>query len=295
MPSSASPFTYAIRRCAGFFQTSSDQGPLASPPDEPMIVNDMHDASSPPSFGASSSDGDWNDAADHGVPTFGLAQLKAGFVLLYYLVGALVAKVTIIASDVVSLKDRIAAVEGTQTPALVCGQEGEALARLVNALFERVAFQEDRIADLEDSKRAEADAYQRTIQGLTTTLDNMEVVNDYKRKARDEAFQNLSQSFKILQRSTECQAARVTGIKADAARKIALLQSELAAVQTELSAIKMIALPANVSSAGQAAKEARRTRILESVARQMEDVEITKGSEFSPPSFTVVGLHDACA
>ena len=62
------------------------------------------------------------------------------------------------------------------------------------------------------------------------------------KKTRDDAFESHFQSFRNL-----CQAARITGVKADVARKIALLQSELAGVLAELSAVKMVALPTNAS------------------------------------------------
>ncbi|KAF8556924.1 hypothetical protein OG21DRAFT_1505962 [Imleria badia] len=343
MPSSPSPFAYAIRRCVGFLQMSpprdEDQVLVAShsPDTESTTLTDMYDAPSPLSSAASSSDGGWNDVASHGLPTLGMVQLKDGFVRLYHLVTALVVKVTVIASDVVSLKDRITAVESTRTPALARdqgtetlarsitalvakvtdiasdvvslkdritavegtrapplghGQETEVLARQVNALRKHVVSQEDRIAGMERSQRAETESYRKTIQELTTELVDVKVVDD-KKKTRDDDFENLRQSFKNLQRSMECQAARITGVKADAARKIALLQSDLAGVQTELSTVKIIALPADASP--QAAKEARRARILASVAQRMEDVEMAEEIEKLCPLPPVVARSSACA
>ncbi|KAH0830296.1 hypothetical protein J3R83DRAFT_1663 [Lanmaoa asiatica] len=242
MPSSASAFACAMCLCVGLLQMSPpsdvDQVSAAScPPGAESALIDMRNAPFPVSSAASSSDGDCNDVTKgHDAPAFGIMQLKALLVWLYQLVTTLVVQVTIIASDVVSLKDRITAVEGTQTPALVHGQETEALTRQVNELCERVASQEGRITDLEFSQRAETDSYKKTIQELTTNLDNMKVVDD--KKSRDDALENLCQSFKNFQQSMECQAARITGVKADTARKIALLQSGLAGVQAELAAIK---------------------------------------------------------
>jgi hypothetical protein len=276
MPSSASASAFAcVCYCVGLLQIPSqsdvDRVLVASCPPgaESTTLTDIHDASSL-SSAASSSDGDRNDVISHAVPTFGMAQLKAGFVRLYQLVTALVVQVTVIASDVVSLKDRIAAVEGTHAPALVPdGEETEALARQVNELCERVASQEDRIAGLEHSQRAETESYKKTIQELTTKVDEMKVDDDRK-----------TQSFKNFQQSMECQGARITGVKADTARKIALLQSELGGVQAELAAVKTLAMPVNAPSVSQAAKEARKARILASVAQRMEDAELAEGIKF---------------
>lgn len=269
MPSSVFAF---VCFCVGLLQMPSpsdvDQVLVASCPPgaESTTLTDIHDASSL-SSAASSSDGDRNDVVGHAVPTFSMVRLGAGFVRLYQLVTALVVQVTVVASDVVSLKDRITAVESTHAPALVPdGQETEALARQVNELCERVASQGDRIAGLEHSRRAETESYKRTIQELTTKVDEMKVSDDRK-----------TQSFKNFQQSMECQAARITGVKADTARKIALLQSEMGGVRAELAAVKEVAVPVNASSASQAAKEARRARILASVAQRMEDAELAEG------------------
>lgn len=244
-----------------------------------MTLIDMHGASSPPSVAAFSSDGDWNDVTKrHDAPTFGMVPLKTGFVLLYQLVTALVVQATVITSDVVSLKDRITAVEGAQTPTLVHGRETEALTRQVNELCERVASQEDRIAGLELSQCAETDSCKKTIQELTTKLDNMRVEDD--KKGSEDALESLCQSFKNFQQSMECQAARITGVKADTTRKIALLQSELAGVQAELAAVKTVAVPVNASSASQTAKESRKAQILASVTQRIEDAEMAEGSQF---------------
>ncbi|KAF8553758.1 hypothetical protein OG21DRAFT_1195821 [Imleria badia] len=70
--------------------------------------------------------------------------------------------------------------------------------RGTRATGQRVVSQEDRIAGPELSQRAEKDAYKRTIQELTTELDNMKVDDD-KKKTRDDAFDSLCQSFKNLQ------------------------------------------------------------------------------------------------
>lgn len=282
--SGPSAFTFAMRHCVGLFPMPSpadaDQVLVASCPPgaEYTTLINIHDASSPPSSATFNSDGDWNDVIKrHDAPTFGMAQLKVGFVQLYQLVIALVVQVTAIASDVVSLEDRITAVEGTQTSAFVHGQETEALTQQVSELCERVASQEDRIAGLELSQRMEKDSYKQTNQELTTKFDNLKV--DDHRKGRDDTLDNLCQSFKNFQQSMECQAARITGVKADTARKIALLQSELAGVQAELAAVKTVAVPVNVSAASQAAKESRKARILASVTPG-EDAEMTEGSEF---------------
>lgn len=161
--------------------------PLA-PDAESTALTDVYDAPWPLSSATltGSSNSECNDFnANRGVPTLGM-QLKARFVRLYP-VTALVAE-AVIGSDVVSLKDRITAVEGTD-------------------------------------------------------LDNMKVDNN--KKARDDI-----------------------GVRAEAARKIALFQSELVGVQTELSTVGMIALPGNALVASQAAKEARTARVPVSVARR---------------------------
>ena len=246
-PSNASAFACAVSHCVDLLQTpfpsNVDQVPVVScPPDtEHTTLSDVHDASSSLSSVSSSFDGDWNDVSKyHDASTFGMPQLKTGFIWLYQLVTTAVAQVTVIASDVVSLKDRITTLEGIQTPVLVHGQETDALMRQISELCERIAFQEDRITGLERSRRAETDSYKKTIQELTTKLDN---------KSREDALESLLQSFKNFHQSMECQAARITGVKADTARKIALLQSELADVETELAAVKTVAVPVNASSA----------------------------------------------
>lgn len=244
---------------------------MSSPRDQVLgaeftTLTDMHDAPSALSPPASSSNDDWNNVPSYVAPTFGMVQLKAGFVRLYQLATSLVVQVTVIASDVISLKDRITAVEGT-----VHGQEIEAHARQVNELRERTASQEGRIAGLEHSQRAETESYKKTIQELTTKLDD--------KQTSDDAFENLRQSFKNLRQSMECQAARITGVKADTARKIALLQSELAGVQAELAAVKTVALPVNALSVSQAAKDAQLSRIPASVCQLIEDAGMAEGNE----------------
>lgn len=267
--------------CAGLQIPDVDQVVAASYPPGAVSTTliDLPDASSVLSFAAFSPDGDLNDVTkDYDVPTFGMVQLKSGLVRLYQLVTSLIIQIAVIASVVVSLKDRITAVEGTQTPALVHGQETEALKRQVSELCERVVSQEDRITSLEISQRAETDSYKNTIHELTEKIDDMKVDDD--KKSRDDALEKLRQSFKTFQLSMECQKARITGVKADTARKIALLQSELAGVQTELTAVKMVAVPVNAPSASQAAKEARKARILASVAQRIEDAEMAEGNRF---------------
>lgn len=259
-----------------------DQVPSTShPPGTASTTSiDMRDA--PTVFGSAtdSSDGNLNDATNgHDIPTFGIVQLKFGFVRLYQLVTSLVIQIAVIASVVISLKDRITAVEGTRTRASVHVQETETLRRQVSELCRRVASQEDRITSLEVLQRADKDSYEKAIQELTTKVDNTKVDDD--RKALDGALESLRQSLKLAQYSIECQSARTSGVKADTSRKIALLQTGLASVQTELAMVKMVALPVNAASASQAAKEARRERILASVAQRMEDGEMAKGSEFS--------------
>ncbi|KAG8217232.1 hypothetical protein J3R82DRAFT_5319 [Butyriboletus roseoflavus] len=288
--------TFACAMCyrVGLLQMPSpsdmDQVLVASRPPGAgsTTVIDMHDDSSPPSSTASSSDGDWNDVTNS--PTFGMAQLKAGFVGMYLLVTALVVQVAVIASDVISLKDRITAVEGKQTPALVYGQETEALTRQVSKLCEQVVSQEDRMAGLELSQRAETDSHKKTIQELTTKLDNMKVDDD--KKSCSDALENFRRSFKNFQQSMECQAARITGVKADTARKIALLQSELAGVHAELVGVKTVTVPVNASSAGQTEKEARKARILAGVAQLIEDVDMAE--EILCPLPPVVARSSAC-
>ena len=83
--------------------------PLA-PDAKSTALTDVYDAPWPLSSAALSSDGECNDFASSGVPTLGM-QPKTGLVRLHP-VTALVAE-AVIASDVVSLKDRITAVEGT--------------------------------------------------------------------------------------------------------------------------------------------------------------------------------------
>ena len=284
MLSSASVFACAMCYRVGLLQMPSPSDvnqvlPVVAPCPpgaESTTLIDMHDASSPPSSTASSCDGDWNDVTNS--PMFGMTQLKAGFIGLYLLVTALVVQVAVVASDVVSLKDRITAVEGKQLPAVVHGQGTEALTRQVSELSERVASQGDHITGLELSQRAETDFYKKTIQELTTKLDNMKVDDD--KMSCGDALENLRQSFKNFQQSMECQAARITGVKADTARKIALLQSELAGVQVELVAVKTAAMPVNALSASQSVKEARKARILAGVAQVIEDAEMAEGNEF---------------
>ena len=261
MTSSACTLACVTRHCIDLFQIPSPSEVTVAPcsPDAGSTTfTDTHDASSPPHSTTSSTDGGPNDVASRDIQTFGMVQLKIGFVLLYQMVAVLIVQVAVIASDVVSLKDRIVAAEGTQTPALAREQETAALARLVSELRERVAIQEDRIAYLERSQCLETESYKKTIQELTTKLDSVKV---------DE---NFCQSFKNLQRSMECQAARITGVKADTARKIALLQSELAGVQAELATAKMVTVPANAASTNQVAKDAQRAWILECVVRRIE-------------------------
>ncbi|KAG8218159.1 hypothetical protein J3R82DRAFT_3707 [Butyriboletus roseoflavus] len=252
--SSPSAFVCAMRHCVGVFQVLSpgdvDQVLVAScpPGTESTTLIDIHDASTSLSSATSSSDSDRNDVAKrHDAPTLGVVQLQAAFVWLHQLVIALVLQVVVIASDVVSLKDRITAVEGTQTPALVHGQETETLARQVSALCERVTSQQERIAGLERSHRAETDSYKKTIRELAIKLDDMKVDDD--KKGREDVLEDMCQSLKGFQQSMECQAERITEIKVDSARKIALLQSELAGVQTDLAAVKTVAVPVNASFA----------------------------------------------
>ena len=64
-----------------------------------------------------------------------------------------------------------------------------------------VASQEHRIAPLGQSHREETEWYKKTIQELTTKLDD-------KKKGRDDASENLGQPFKNLQQSMEYQAFR---------------------------------------------------------------------------------------
>jgi len=276
---SASALPCAMCHCTGHQMSSRDQVLVASclPGDEFMTLTDMHDAPSALSSPASSSDGDWNNVASYVTPTFGEMQLKVGFVRLYQLIASLVVQVTVIASEVISLKDRITAVEST-----VHTQETEVRARQVNELRESIASQEGRIAGLEYSLRAETESYKKTIQELTTKLDNMKVDDD--KKTRDDAIENFRQSFKNFRQSMECQAARITGVKADTARKIALLQSELAGVQADLVTVKTGASPVNAPSACQAVKEAQTSRVLASVSQGIEDAGMAEGSEISPRS-----------
>lgn len=247
MPTSnTSPFANGIRRrVSGCHHGDEVEVLVASRPPDVESATSAYDVPWPLSSTASSSHGSRDVVACHTcVPTFGVVQLKDRFVWLHKLVSALAANVTEVASDVVSLNDRITAVEGTPT-SLVHDQETAALARQADALRELVASQEDRIAGLERSQHAETESNKKTIQELTTYLDNMKDDDDDNKTPCDDAFENLCQSFKNLQQSMECQAARLTCVKAEAARKIALLQSELAGVQAELSTVNMTAVLSN--------------------------------------------------
>ncbi|KAF8126493.1 hypothetical protein EV363DRAFT_573872 [Boletus edulis] len=294
MPSSASAFASVMRHRVGLLQMPSsrdaDQVLVASPGVESTTSVDMPDASSFLSPAVSNSDGDSSDVASQDVPMPNMAQPKTAlFVLLYQLIATLPSLIVTITSDVVSLKDRVTVVEAASDH----GQETEAVARQVNELRERVACQEDRIASLERSQRAETESYKKTIQELTTKLSAMKVEDEKKQKICDDALENLRQSVKNLQQLMACQAARITGIRADAARKIALLQSELAGVRTGFAMIKMVAMPA---SASHVARETRKAQILASVAQRMEDVEmaeeIDKLCPLPPPSAACVTGHD---
>ncbi|KAG6379219.1 hypothetical protein JVT61DRAFT_11667 [Boletus reticuloceps] len=292
MPSSASAFASVMRHRVGLLQMPSsrdvDQVLVASPGVESTTLVDMHDASSSLSPAVSSSDGDSSDVASQDVPMLNMAQRETvSFVLLYQLIATLPFLIVAITSDVVSLKNRVTAVEA----ASVHGQETEAVARQVNELRERVACQEDRIASLERSQRAETESHKKTIQELTTKLGEMKVEDEKKQKICDDALENLRRSVKNLQQSVACQAARITGIKADAARKIALLQSELAGVRTGLAMIKMLAMPA---SASHVAKETRKAQILANIAQRMEDVEMAEEIEKLCPLPPVVVPSAGC-
>lgn len=243
---------------------------LPMPPDDvdqllaaSATLIDVHDASSALSPSASASDGDLKDATkDYDVPTLGMVLLKSGFIWLYQLVIALFVQITAIASDVVSLKDRVTAVEST--PPVAHDPVTEVLARQVNELCERVASQQNRIASLEDSHSTETDAYKKKIQELTTKIDD-------DLKTRDAAFEKLGESFRLHKISMETQGAGITAVKADFALKIHLLQKDMVGVQTELSTIKKAAPPADAPSAGQVTKEeAPKAQILTSVAQPKE-------------------------
>ena len=279
-----SPFARAMRHCVDTLRTPPprdvDQDASCPRHTKPVTFTDVNDPPTLLASSASGSNGNWSDVVSR-APTFGLVQLKAAFVWIYSLVIILIVQVAIIASDVVTLKARLTAIEGTKAAALVHDQQSE-----------EIAILRERIADLERSRRADSESHKMTIQELATSSKAHDEAfeqfsESYKgtiqelttdNKTRDDAFAKLSESFKMLQYSLEIQKARVTGIKADHALKISLIQSDVARVKTGCTAFQTISLPANVESAGRAAKEARKARILAGVTQRMEDDELMKGN-----------------
>lgn len=149
---------------------------------------------------ASSSDGIWNHVTSHGVSTFrSLVRSKAAHVWLYPHIPA----------------------RGVQV--------------VVDALFERVASQEDPIADLECSQRAETKLCKRTIKETISKVDEARVCDG--RNIRGDAFKNPNQSFKMFRLSMECQNVSVIRAKVDTNLKVILLRSDLARFESSPSCL----------------------------------------------------------
>jgi uncharacterized coiled-coil protein SlyX len=187
----------------------------------------------------------------------------------FQFVTALFLKVVAMASEIASLDIRVSKLETVHPK----GGDSVELSQRVNDLCDTVASQQEEIRGLKRDlidQRAEVDVYQQKIKTLTTKLnDDGKEFNTFVNGLHC----TLVDHVKEQQR----QASELAKVKDD----VALLTTGLSSVQVELSVVTAVMVPTETQLAGQAAKEARRKRILASVAQRVEESELAQGKKSS--------------
>ncbi|KAG9318170.1 hypothetical protein JVU11DRAFT_247 [Chiua virens] len=215
----------------------------------------VHGPSCPPRAISLRFDGASHDTVDNQALMLGIAQMIAGLFLLYQLGESLVVRAFAIVSHAVATIQRV------RTHMDVWGSSNETLTEQYDWLRDQVLSQQDRIARLD----AEAESCKKTIAELSTMIEG-----DKK------AVESISKSFKLLQLSVEGNGARISRVKADSARKIHVLESRVTEIQAKLAIVKTVALPSNISSTAQTAREAR---TFAGIDRRLEHTEFMREIE----------------
>ncbi|KAF8841842.1 hypothetical protein BDN67DRAFT_979994 [Paxillus ammoniavirescens] len=182
----------------------------------------------------------------------------------FQFVTALFLKVVAMASEIASLDTRVSKLETVHPK----GSDSVDLSQRVNDLCDTVASQQEEIRELKRDlihQRAEVDDYQQRIKTLTTKLnDDGKEFNTFVNGLHC----TLVDHVKEQQR----QASELAKVNDD----VALLTTGLSSVRVELSVVTAVMVPTETQLAGQAAKEARRKRILASVAQRVEEIELAQ-------------------
>ncbi|KIJ18270.1 hypothetical protein PAXINDRAFT_167468 [Paxillus involutus ATCC 200175] len=170
----------------------------------------------------------------------------------FQFVTALFLKVVAMASEIASLDIRVSKLETVHPK----GGDSVELSQRVNDLCDT--------RDLID-QRAEVDVYQQKIKTLTTKLnDDGKEFNTFVNGLHCTLVDHVKEQ--------QGQASELAKVKDD----VALLTTGLSSVQVELSVVTAVMVPTETQLAGQAAKEARRKRILASVAQRVEESELAQ-------------------
>ncbi|KIK97234.1 hypothetical protein PAXRUDRAFT_825120 [Paxillus rubicundulus Ve08.2h10] len=182
----------------------------------------------------------------------------------FQFVTVLFVKVVAMASEMASLDTRVSNLE-TVHPT---GSDSVQLSQRVNDLCDMVASQQEEIRGLKRDlvrQGAEVDVYQNKIKTLTTKLDD-------DGKDFNTFVNGLHCTLVDHVKEQQRQASELAKVKDD----VALFTTKLSSVQVELSVVTAVMVPTEAQLAGQAAKEARRKRILASVAQRVEEIELAQ-------------------